>query len=627
MDKRVIIIFVLLIYVGDTSTVQGSIFKNLLNFFTGNEENDVAGRQKRITTDEGNKAIGLEVRGFRNGEKDEEEADLRRSVNEELTEIYNTASHTEKSSEKKLKTRSVHDNEASAPGQTKFLEYATMRSTNKNDEKKENIVAPSDGKQVRSSRSKFENVNSREEKEMSSIKTVSSLSVPANDMSGSGEEDDTPLTEVSTWPKGRYGLPKSVFGCPKSIGFRWKTGFRYHDTEDDGTENQRSDVFTLAANFSEDGISHEFCIKDDFEGEGDWPTGKYCIYKRGPVCPTGLKEGFVIWDDENTDNQNDKGGALPEGEYTEDTKIYFCCSTTGVVDNQISLPAKSPFFLFAYESFKCQKVLNMKSTSEFIKFDDEDHGNTDHEGGEYPYGIHKFQKDHMLFLCYYEPTKPVHSYNAESALATNLEEESAKDEEQLDQESIRQSEEIMKAFMKATGGVEDETSKRERTKTIIKTIKVPVNSKNSPVATVIGLVLGSIVIGTIIIFITKLVIPTRKGQDNIRPDPQDLSNEWKGSHVGNISVQALYENENVQSAATDISDDEADDSDGGDKSPSCYTASEVDSWSDLEEDDELVEDQLLPDSELKSGLELLFLKQQRHYWNQRRRHEQRDHSQ
>ena len=43
----------------------------------------------------------------------------------------------------------------------------------------------------------------------------------------------------------------------------------YHDTEDDGTENQRSDVFHLAANFSEDGISHEFCIKDDSDvGEG-----------------------------------------------------------------------------------------------------------------------------------------------------------------------------------------------------------------------------------------------------------------------------------------------------------------------------------------------------------------------
>lgn len=47
----------------------------------------------------------------------------------------------------------------------------------------------------------------------------------------------------------------------------------------------------------------------------------------------------------------------------------------------------------------------MKATSEFIKFDDEDHGNTDYEGGVYPYGIHRFQKDHMLFLCYYEPKK------------------------------------------------------------------------------------------------------------------------------------------------------------------------------------------------------------------------------
>ena len=90
-----------------------------------------------------------------------------------------------------------------------------------------------------------------------------------------------------------------------------------------------------------------------------WPSGKYCIYKRGPTCPDKLKEGFVIWDDENTDNQNDKGGALPEGLYTDDTKIYFCCSTTGLTETQVSLPAKKPFFLFAYESIICQKVGNI----------------------------------------------------------------------------------------------------------------------------------------------------------------------------------------------------------------------------------------------------------------------------
>ena len=49
----------------------------------------------------------------------------------------------------------------------------------------------------------------------------------------------------------------------------------------------------------------------------------------------------------------------------------------------------------------------MKATSEFIKFDDEDRGNIDYEGGEYPYGIHKAEKDHMFFLCYYTPLKGV----------------------------------------------------------------------------------------------------------------------------------------------------------------------------------------------------------------------------
>lgn len=69
----------------------------------------------------------------------------------------------------------------------------------------------------------------------------------------------------------------------------------------------------------------------------------------------------MIWDDENTDNQNDKGGVLPEGQYTEDTKIYFCCSTHGLADKDISLPSKKPFFLFAYESLKCQKVISKES--------------------------------------------------------------------------------------------------------------------------------------------------------------------------------------------------------------------------------------------------------------------------
>ena len=45
----------------------------------------------------------------------------------------------------------------------------------------------------------------------------------------------------------------------------------------------------------------------------------------------------------------------------------------------------------------------MNVVTEFVKFDDEDRGNIDYEGGEYPYGIHRAEKDHMFFLCYYTP--------------------------------------------------------------------------------------------------------------------------------------------------------------------------------------------------------------------------------
>lgn len=45
----------------------------------------------------------------------------------------------------------------------------------------------------------------------------------------------------------------------------------------------------------------------------------------------------------------------------------------------------------------------MRVETEFVKFDDEDRGNIDYEGGEFPFGIHRAEKDHMFFLCYYTP--------------------------------------------------------------------------------------------------------------------------------------------------------------------------------------------------------------------------------
>lgn len=593
--------------------VHGNLFSNFLNYITNSPQPDhsdeIARRFKRITRDEDfddNDHVIPPMLKKHHGEEQ-----FKRSAEEqELEEILH---HGDFDKEKNMMTRSSEDVGRERGGSVLVEKSATLKENNNDRAQTQTTMY----------NSKYPKINSREEKEMSSIKTISSNSVPAKEeeaSSGSGDDDSPVLTEVYNWPKGRYGLPKPISGCPTASTTRWKTGFRYHDTEDDGTENQRSDNFHLAANFSEDGISHEFCIKDDFEGEGGWPPGQYCIYKRGPLCPDGLEQGFVIWDDENTDNQDDKGGALPEGEYTEDTKIFFCCSDKGVKDSQISLPAKKPFFLFAYKSVNCQKVLNMKVTSEFIKFDDEDRGNADYEEGAYPYGIHQFQKDHMLFLCYYEPNKPVVSYNAELSYGTNLEEDVGDTDAGMDQESLRQSEEMMQAFMKATGGVEDETNKKERTKTIIKTIKVPVHAKSSPIATVIGLILGSFIIGTAIIVLAKHV--------NRRPVVQKQGNNNTSFNNGAKAPWPDSENRGKFSAVK-CTDDEVDDertmkdnfSDADNSDTNSYYT-DKDTWSDLEVDDELVEDQLLPDSELKSGLELLFLKQQRHYWNQKRRHNQ-----
>ena len=64
----------------------------------------------------------------------------------------------------------------------------------------------------------------------------------------------------------------------------------------------------------------------------------------------------MIWDDENTDNQNEVAGSVPEGLYSDDTKIYFCCRTDGLVGRPIDLPTEKDFLLFAYQSTKCQKV-------------------------------------------------------------------------------------------------------------------------------------------------------------------------------------------------------------------------------------------------------------------------------
>lgn len=125
-------------------------------------------------------------------------------------------------------------------------------------------------------------------------------------------------------------------------------------------------------------------------------SGKYCIYKKG-VCPLGLGEGFLYWDDEDRNNVNKDGGSLPEGEYGLDTRIFFCCRTDGDKSDPVPLPLSKPFYLLAYGSSDCQLVKGAIAITEYIIFDNEDVNNQDSSGG-----VHLYANSSFIYYCYYQ---------------------------------------------------------------------------------------------------------------------------------------------------------------------------------------------------------------------------------
>ena len=96
----------------------------------------------------------------------------------------------------------------------------------------------------------------------------------------------------NTWPSGSYGLPKPRSGCPNK---QWREGFRYQDSENLENINFKSNGSHFSGKVSLHGIRQEFCIHMDTPGAKiSWPRGKYCIYRKGKTCPTGLQEGMAL---------------------------------------------------------------------------------------------------------------------------------------------------------------------------------------------------------------------------------------------------------------------------------------------------------------------------------------------
>lgn len=126
------------------------------------------------------------------------------------------------------------------------------------------------------------------------------------------------------------------------------------------------------------------------------------MYQTGQ-CPKGLMSGSVFWDDEDIGNANDKDGTLPDGEYKTNTLIRFCCATGGDENEPVLLPSKSPFFLLAYASEKCQMVKWAVTSVEWIHYNTEHWSNYDEGKGAYPYDAGKAHP--TIYYCYYQGEK------------------------------------------------------------------------------------------------------------------------------------------------------------------------------------------------------------------------------
>ena len=212
---------------------------------------------------------------------------------------------------------------------------------------------------------------------------------------------DPSVTIPNAWPNGAYSLPKPQLGCPSGGGkFSWHIGWRFQDTEDDDNINAVSSSFSLAGTYNNN-IKTEFCTKTNTTNDYGlkWPKGSYCIARKGSSCPAGFKDGWIYWDDEDSNNRNSDSGILPDGAYNRNTKIYFCCRKDGFATNKIILPTDKPFYLYRLGSDGCQQVTGLNHRQQWVKWDCEDSNTSNNKGGLYPYvnDWHNIR----LYYCYY----------------------------------------------------------------------------------------------------------------------------------------------------------------------------------------------------------------------------------
>ena len=117
------------------------------------------------------------------------------------------------------------------------------------------------------------------------------------------------------------------------------------------------------------------------------------------ICPSDFEEGSIKWDDKDLFNKNAKKGALPDGNFDKNTKLFFCCRNDAPLASGMVMPTRDRFVLYRYGG-RCQKVSGMEVQEDYIEWVNELVNNKDEVSGYYPddYGQ---KRRHKLFYCHY----------------------------------------------------------------------------------------------------------------------------------------------------------------------------------------------------------------------------------
>lgn len=211
--------------------------------------------------------------------------------------------------------------------------------------------------------------------------------------------------QTSLWPEGAFGLLMPETGCPSATDCTdWDTGFYKFYTERDNNHNKVSNSSHLATPVQEkEGnktyMYQRFCYVTSQYPNPAWPNGTYCINRGINPCPSGFDEGWIHYDEEDTDHTMWPivGGVPPYRSYVGN--IFYCCRADGPHDTPIILPTSQPFYLYRYQN-SCQLVAGMTAQEEYMLFDTENDNNRDNSDRD-NYHPDSSMNDVNITLCYY----------------------------------------------------------------------------------------------------------------------------------------------------------------------------------------------------------------------------------